>query len=524
MSEYELRCRFNHPTHKVYRDIHDGGFASYRANLAQNGSDGFNFTIWSNDPVEGIHVFAENPTSPSGQKLTVETFVISYLPVRNRPTPDPLVPGSGPIYVDRNNSPSFYVRVKAPKDAPAGIYTGAIRVEKDKKVLNRMVFSARVWGFSLPDVPSCGTLFGLAKGFIKKLHESDELKTEELYKKYYDFLLDHKINAYSLPFDILDERADVYLDDPRVTSFQIPFPLEDDTLRAYHKKLSSNPEWFKKGVFYPIDEPSTPEGFDRYKEICQRLERLYPNYQIITPLGESRFRGGDLDGIAQLEPYQTRWCLRSDMFGDDGKAGYAPDDDRDAIFQKYGNVLSRMAKEREGGDDIWWYVCGFPYMVTYCDLNLDGSGASHRVLFWQQFAYDVEGLLYWRSNHWNCDGSPWEDPFTYDKVRPGDGNLLYNGNEVGIDGPVGSLRLEMVKNGIEDFEMLTMAKKLFTQEQVKVFTNPLINPSPSFNNFLYGTDAHDIFTYCDDDDAFYGARTLLGDALEAALRNQNIEK
>ena len=39
----------------------------------------------------------------------------------------------------------------------------------------------------------------------------------------------------------------------------------------------------------------------------------------------------------------------------------------------------------------------------------------------------------------------------------GDGMLLYPGNKVGIDGPVGSLRLEVFRDGLEDFDYLALA-------------------------------------------------------------------
>jgi hypothetical protein len=39
----------------------------------------------------------------------------------------------------------------------------------------------------------------------------------------------------------------------------------------------------------------------------------------------------------------------------------------------------------------------------------------------------------------------------------GDGMLLYPGNKVGIDGPVGSLRLEVLRDGLEDFDYLALA-------------------------------------------------------------------
>ena len=38
----------------------------------------------------------------------------------------------------------------------------------------------------------------------------------------------------------------------------------------------------------------------------------------------------------------------------------------------------------------------------------------------------------------------------------GDGSLLYPGSVKGVDGPCGSFRLVMIRDGIEEYEMLTM--------------------------------------------------------------------
>lgn len=521
---YQLFYRFNHPTVKVYRDDPQRGHDTYKIRLAQNDTDGCMLTFWTKeDPVDDLTLIVDNLYSSDGHVLSTETFRLAYITVRNRPLPDAMVPNDKPFSLSLDYSQSFYIRVTTEEDTPAGIYSGSFRLNKDGETLLTDQFSAQVWDFALPSVPTCGTLFGLNQDFIRQNHRVSEEEAKTLYKKYYDFLLQHKICAYYLPFDILDDRADDYLNNGVVTNFCIPYSPDDDVIRAYYKKLSSNPKWFKKGVFYPIDEPSKRDRFHRYEQICHRLEELYPNYNIITPLARSvLFEDGE-DSITLLAPYQTRWCPRSDMFGLNGSAGYSeydiPDHElmRQAILDNYGNMLDRIEKERAGGDEIWWYVCGYPYLLSYCDFNLHNLGIQHRVLFWQQFAFKVEGLLYWGTNNWEFPGSPWTNPCTFDEIRYGDGSLLYNGNEVGINGPVGSIRLEMIRDGIEDFEYLTMAKELLPKEEIDSIINPIINPSPALNMVLTGTQGPDIFVFSNDDDTFYQARCNLGDAIEKRL-------
>jgi len=48
----------------------------------------------------------------------------------------------------------------------------------------------------------------------------------------------------------------------------------------------------------------------------------------------------------------------------------------------------------------------------------------------------------------------------------GDGSMLYNGNQVGIDGPCGSVRIETVRDGLEDCEMFLLADKYLGRDWV----------------------------------------------------------
>lgn len=55
--------------------------------------------------------------------------------------------------------------------------------------------------------------------------------------------------------------------------------------------------------------------------------------------------------------------------------------------------------------------------------------------------------------------NPWDDMATVKFINPnlyGDGSLLYNGT----DGPVSSLRLETIRDGIDDFEYFVSGGKI----------------------------------------------------------------
>jgi hypothetical protein len=105
----------------------------------------------------------------------------------------------------------------------------------------------------------------------------------------------------------------------------------------------------------------------------------------------------------------------------------------------------------------WWYpLVGtvWPLPSVFIDDSLLGT----RLIAWMQHDFGIEGLLYWSTTifkKWNgtqyIDRDTWADPTGYPKTN-GDGFLLYPGRQVGIDGPVCTIRMEALRGGVEDGE------------------------------------------------------------------------
>ena len=181
---YQLFYHFNHPTVKVYRDDPERGYNTYKIRLARNDMDGCMLTFWTKeDPVDGLTLIVDNLYSSDGHVLSTETFQLAYISVRNRPLPDAMLPNDRPFSLSYNHSQSFYIRLTTVTDTPAGLYFGSFRLNKDDKILLTGQFSAQVWNFALPSVPTCGTLFGLNRDYIREKHHVSEEEANTLYKK-----------------------------------------------------------------------------------------------------------------------------------------------------------------------------------------------------------------------------------------------------------------------------------------------------------------------------------------------------
>ena len=427
------------------------------------------------------------------QEYYVQTNDGSYI---NESYPDATVPvtENTSFAVRAENNAPFYISVRSDENTPSGLYTAEITIfnanDDSEKETMTVEVKAYVWDFTLPQTPSCTTSMGLDKYSIAKAHGVDINggEAQRLYEDYYEFLLDHKVSPYKLPVDILSDEADKYMSDPRVTSFVVPYPSDDALLQQYYEKISSNEDWARKAYFYPIDEPDDEADFARYNEIAERLQRLCPGYNMATPffVDEIEINGEKHTGIELQKGKSNIICSGSQLYSNKGY--------KQAVDERVAT-----------GDRAWWYVCCAP-QGDYCNLFTHWDGIKHRILFWQQKDYDVEGLLYWETAYWkDVNFDPWSSAWTTPWTGPttfGDGSLLYNGNKVGIDGPVSSLRLEAVTNGIEDYEYLTMAEELLGEK----YTDKII-----------GKITKDLEHYTLSDEKFTEVRIELGKAIEAAV-------
>jgi len=117
------------------------------------------------------------------------------------------------------------------------------------------------------------------------------------------------------------------------------------------------------------------------------------------------------------------------------------------------------------GDQVWWYVCGAPEPPLPNFLSPQPA-LDHRILFWLAWKNRIDGFFYWGLNHWTRHRRVKEnvepDPAKRWPNRPwfpvgwGDGYLIYPGP----DGrPLSSIRLEAIRDGLEDYEYLYLLRQ-----------------------------------------------------------------
>jgi len=440
-----------HSAVKVLRDAVPTERKSADLCAARREWESFQIALKSEKPIADVHVEASALKQVGGKGVIpakdVALSLVAYVPIKDPPVPypDPLPP-IREFDLKPNEAQPIWVTVKVPADCAAGDYEGTIKVSGDG-LAKKVPVCLHVWSFALPVTPRCVTAFGVSMEYVARAHgvTGDTAKTLDLSKKYYEILLQHRISPYHMPVDLTSPEAKAYLEDPRMTSYMIPYLDNDAKQKALFDHLITN-DWFKKGYFYPIDEPVNKDSYDRMAAIAKRLRSIEPRYRLVVPF----FRGPDFDES------KTIWDLAM------GQVNIWCPNEHYLDLQARTRDFLKM--RRNAGDDVWWYVCCGPY-EPYANFFVEYPAMRHRMLFWHQKREDVDGLLYWSTTYWNPDlgvADPWKNMRTVPQINPniyGDGSLLYPGNKVGVDGPVPSLRLAVIRDGIEDFDYLCLAEE-----------------------------------------------------------------
>ena len=188
----------------------------------------------------------------------------------------------------------------------------------------------------------------------------------------------------------------------------------------------------------------------------------------MTPLAghsypDDDYKNKNIDVIEFMDPYINVWCPQAHAYHDLEDGGkWTPR----YAHKKYGNYSGRAAAFRENGEEIWWYVCVDP-QVPYPNYFNFYQGVINRLLSWQQYMNNVDGVLYYAT------GSGWDliSKNRFELRDAGDGTLQFPGEKWGRTGPAASWRLYQIRDGFDDFDYLKIAEELVGREEVmKVVT------------------------------------------------------
>ena len=244
-------------------------------------------------------------------------------------------------------------------------------------------------------------------------------------------------------------------------------------LRAKYDKLKTNGEWLDKAYIYTVDEPGgdvTP-----VKAQWENASALLPDVHFKTIVPGASAIEDMFDYCNAFAPCSEHFLLfatvsqrREDPYHYPPYGRYQA-----TIYYKYGQFVDRYDKLRQRGDDLWWYICVSPEF-PYANLFNSYQCAWGRIVLWQQYMNDIDGLLYWNTILWQTEEHGTRKIDLNRTNLSGDGLLLYDGDMWG-EGmhPVPSARFESLRDGIEDFQYLEQFERLTSRDEAMTYVSRL---------------------------------------------------
>lgn len=427
--------------------------------LAKNEYESFQVVINNGKSyLEAVRFEISDLVNGDGVKFSKENIsyrIVGYVPTR-KPIypvkyvglwPDPLMP-SGDMDIQAGEMQPFWFTVFVPKDAVAGEYSGIIKVVVKGNVLKEIPLSVKVFDFVLPRESNLKTAFGFDPGSLRKYYEKAvqetggqfKEKVQQLEEQYLIEMLDHKMNPilYIDPTSNKDlAKVDKYrwfgLNNFAVGKFggslSNNWPEDDSKIedllpkyQLYGEALALN-RMLDYNYIYAWDEGNI--GNPIVPKITSMVHRAYPKLKNLVC-----YKGfWDPDKYPDWGLDIDIWCFQIDHFN-----------------------LRKLNALKKVGMDIWMYVSS-PGKNKTPNLAIDFDSIDYRIIPWMCWKYDLKGFLYWCANSFKYV-DPFKDTDNMVKGHNGNGLLYYPGK----NGPVSSLRAEIFRDGVEDYEYLVILR------------------------------------------------------------------
>jgi len=422
--------------------------------------------------------------------------------------PDALIPDIDEVDNQKRNAFPFdvpagenrviYVEVHVPENADKGKYRGALKIigiptNEGLPILSQVVqipVNLNIWNFTLPSTSSLPTAFhseernaclaygnGETECYTRAVNEPIRLQLAR-------FMLDHRITIdpaiYGPELKQWDDASQGYdweaydgiwgslldgtdtrlrLKGAKATSWRYAWGTNEN--KASYQNWANHfqqKNWFDRTFHYTCDEPDNGCSWADITAKAAIIHNAVPEFRTLVTTNIKMANVNVVTGaIDILTPVVNHM---------DDKPGFETGYE---VKQrsKYNDFLSSNSKR-----SLWWYqscmshgclprnstepevlsdlYTGWPsYMV-------DASAVQNRAIEWLTFSYDVQGELYWAVDF--ALERAWSD--VYNEGGNGDGTLFYSGTPNKIGGstnvPIPSLRLKMLREGMEDYEYLKM--------------------------------------------------------------------
>jgi hypothetical protein len=354
--------------------------------------------------------------------------------------PDPLLPLREPLTLDAGQRLTVWVRFFACSQLPSGTYQGELEVASAGKVLRRLPVEVTLWDFTVPTEQHFTLSIPIWGGHLEAMYPGSQ--TPERRRAYLDMLYDHRVAPFPL-----DENEIEHAMERGVRDFNLAcFPrdgISPETAQGVGKTAARRREkgWDRRAGAYVLLGDEAPR-------------ECYPYIQ-----EQGRLVGELAPSVAR------RFTVHDQMFGQVPWIVEQMRDRADTVIHAAAHcypVDSLTRSFRDAGFGVWWYHVAEHFYIP------SGGGsqmAQGRLALWRHWEYQVPGQLHWGMTYWGDaniagqDGRKWPDiPWDTKGSRGGDGYLVYPAP--GGEACWPSLRLEQLRDGVEDYEYFILLKDL----------------------------------------------------------------
>lgn len=335
---------------------------------------------------------------------------------------------AAPFNVLENENQSIWLDIYVPRDTKPGEYQGSYTVTTDHQGEKRGKINLTVWDFELPLKPTMNSHF-------IPWQERGENLTEELLK--------HKVVT---GLHVRPEQQQELINQWGLNSVRLPFWSGANYTNC---QMSPAPSVIEIKQAADVYDDSLLKYIYSADEIDECKNLISPLKQWADNIHEA--------GIKHLVVMKPRpelyedvdiWVIQPNMY----ETGDA-----------------EITEAMKQGDQVWFYS---GYHTDYSpQWTIDALPINFRIP--QGFIapnLGLTGILYFRIDAWGHDPNkitanpsvPWYrlPVYQYSNERsfPGDGALIYPGEEVGLKEVVPSLRLKRIRDGMEDYEYIAILK------------------------------------------------------------------
>ncbi len=402
------------------------------------------------------------------------------------PYPDPLFPLEKNITLEASRTETVWLSVFTPADTRPGIYRGEIQIDTGKQKL-RLLFHVEVFLATVPKEQKLWVTNWLWFEQERMAKHYPQLKSDP--DRYWKILenigrtmAEYKQNVVFVPvrtlakaqladgavqydFGLVDRWIEIFdkagmarliegghlsgrlgggydspyviptdlVENGKIVSKELPAedPRAEQNLREFLRQLRNHLKqkgWLSRYIQHIHDEPHGTE---------------MPVYQRFVHIVSE-----ELPGVPTLDAIS----LHEDISEQEETTIWAPK------LGTFDDRLDAIAVHKAHGGQSWYYICLDP-RGKYVNRFIDFPSLKVRLLPWVNYRYGLTGYLHWGGNFWT------DQPF--ENVQPdwGGGFFLPAGDNAIVypdpkhEGVFVSVRLEVMREGIEDYELLAEAAR-----------------------------------------------------------------